>query len=65
MPPELAATLRRLAGRGHAIHIVKTSSWEWGMEAAGLPVTEVEAAMQALEVGWARPVTQLASVMRI
>lgn len=64
MPPDLAATLRRLAGRGHVVHVVKTSSWEWGAEAAGLPVTEIEGAMQALEVGWARPLTPLAAVMR-
>jgi hypothetical protein len=44
--------------------VVKTSGWEWGSDVGGLLVTEIESAMQALEVGWARPVTALAAVMR-
>lgn len=49
MPPELAATLRRLRSQGYGVQIVKTSAWEWGEEAAGLSIVEVEPAMRALE----------------
>ena len=31
------------------MHVLKTSAWAWGDEAAGLPVTEIEPAMRALE----------------
>lgn len=64
MPPDLTAALRRLSGQGHSVHVVKTSAWEWGAEAAALPVTEVEAAMRTLEAGWARPLTGIAAVVR-
>jgi uncharacterized protein (DUF58 family) len=49
MPPDLIATLRRLRSQGHAIHVVKTSAWEWDAEATTLPMTEIEPAMRALE----------------
>lgn len=49
LPAELAATLRRLRGQGYGVHVLKTSAWEWGDEAAGLPVTELEPTMRALE----------------
>jgi uncharacterized protein (DUF58 family) len=49
MPPDLIATLRRLRSQGHAIHVVKTASWEWEAEAMTLPITEVDQAMSALE----------------
>ena len=49
LPAELAATLRRLRGQGYGVHVLKTSAWEWGDEAAGLPVTELEPTMRILE----------------
>jgi uncharacterized protein (DUF58 family) len=49
MPPELAATLRRLRGQGYQVHVVKTSSWVWPAEAQSLPITEMEPAMRVLE----------------
>ena len=49
LPAELAATLRRLRGQGYGVHVLKTTAWEWGDEVAGLPVTELEPVMRALE----------------
>ena len=54
MSEGLAASLWRLRSQGHAVHIVKTSPWEWGDDAAGLPVTEIEPAMLILEAAEAR-----------
>lgn len=49
MPPDLAATLRRLRGEGHAVHVVKTSSAAWDGSLAPIPVINIEPVMRALE----------------
>lgn len=49
MPPDLAATLQRLRGEGHGIHVVKTSSGEWDTPLAPIRVTEIEPVMRSLE----------------
>jgi uncharacterized protein (DUF58 family) len=49
MPPDLAATLRRLRSEGHTVHVLKTSAVEWETRLAPIPVTDIEAVMRALE----------------
>jgi len=49
LPAELVETLRRLRGRGHRVHVVKTSSRVWDVDPAPINVTEVAAAVEVLE----------------
>ena len=49
LPPDLAATLTRLRGQGHAVHVVKTSSHRWEHSLGTIPVTEIAPFAEALE----------------
>jgi len=49
MPPDLAATLRRLRGEGHVVHVVKTSPAEWDVDLGPIPHTNLDPVMRALE----------------
>ena len=49
LPAELVATLRRLRGRGHRIHVVKTSTRVWEADPAPIGITEVATLVEALE----------------
>jgi uncharacterized protein (DUF58 family) len=49
LPADIVATLRRLRGRGHRVHIVKTSQRVWEVETEPIPVTEVAALVEVLE----------------
>ena len=49
MPPDLAATLTRLRGQGHVVHVVKTSSHRWEQSLGPIPVTEIAPFAEALE----------------
>ncbi len=46
---ELAGTLRRLRGRGHRVHVVKTSTRVWSADPAPVRVIEVADTVGALE----------------
>jgi uncharacterized protein (DUF58 family) len=56
LPPELVATAARLRVQGHAVHLVKTSALEWEETPAGVPVHELDVALEALEAGAAADV---------
>ena len=49
MPPDLAATLRRLRRDGHDVHVVKTSEAEWEPNLSPVPVSEIASYMKRLE----------------
>lgn len=49
LSPDLADTLRRLRGRGHRVHIVKTGHRAWEVDPAPVRVFDVSAAVEALE----------------
>ena len=49
LPAELVETLRRLRGRGHRVHVVKTSARVWDVDPAPIRVTEVAGVVEALE----------------
>ena len=49
MPPDLAATLTRLRGQGHFVHVVKTSDHRWEQSLGTIPVTEIAPFAEALE----------------
>lgn len=49
LPAELVETLRRLRGRGHRVHVVKTSNRVWDVDPAPIHVTEVTAVIEVLE----------------
>ncbi len=49
LPAELVDTLRRLRGRGHRVHVVKTSTRVWDVDPTPVRVTEVAAAVEVLE----------------
>lgn len=49
LPGDLVATLRRLRGRGHRVHVVKTSRRVWDIDPAPVPVIEVAATVEVLE----------------
>ncbi|MEZ4552878.1 MAG: DUF58 domain-containing protein [Dehalococcoidia bacterium] len=64
MPDDLAATLRRLRGEGHAVHVVKTTSAEWDVALAPIPVVNIESVMHALEAAEATPAAPSAATAR-
>ena len=49
MQQDLVATLERLRGEGHAVHIVKTSEEPWELSPSAIPVSEVALTMRELE----------------
>lgn len=49
LPADIVATLRRLRGRGHRVHIVKTSHRVWDIDTTPIPVTEIASTVEALE----------------
>ena len=49
LPAELVGTLRRLRGRGHRVHVVKTSTRVWDVDPAPVRVIDVAAAAGVLE----------------
>ncbi len=53
MPDELAATLLRLRGDGHYVHVVKTSEREWDANLGRIAVNDVSAFMTSQEVATA------------
>jgi uncharacterized protein (DUF58 family) len=53
MPDDLAATLLRLRGDGHFVHVVKTSEREWDANLGRIPVTDVSAFMASQEAATA------------
>ncbi len=58
MPPDLAATLTRLRGQGHTVHVVKTSDRRWEQSLGTIPVTEIAPFAEALEAEAEAEVTQ-------
>ncbi len=49
VPDELAATLLRLRGDGHFVHVVKTSEREWDVNLGSIPVSDVSGLMASQE----------------
>lgn len=59
MPEELVATLQRLRREGHHVHVLKTSSRGWDVALAPIPISEVDAHMEALEAALAEELGDL------
>jgi uncharacterized protein (DUF58 family) len=62
MTDDLAASLLRLRGEGHLVHVVKTSRTPWRAELGPIRVSEVFAPMEAYEADAAREGMPIASL---
>jgi len=57
MPDELAATLLRLRGQGHHVHVLKTTERAWDANLGPIPVSDISAAMAREEAALAAELT--------